>query len=87
MPRAETGEKPILHDCPKCGAPVACGMTNGEDTCWCLALPPALPMPANDSGFVTLSVKSPDCVSGIVLLIVSGGPPVVEGRLKVYRIE
>jgi hypothetical protein len=50
MPRAETGEKPILHDCPKCGAPVACGMTNGEDTCWCLALPPALPVPANDSG-------------------------------------
>jgi len=25
-------------------------MTNGEDTCWCLALPPGLPVPANDSG-------------------------------------
>lgn len=39
----------ILHACPGCGAAVACGMTNGAAACWCTQLPPALPVPANDS--------------------------------------
>jgi hypothetical protein len=47
---AADGKKPIVHACPGCGGPVACGMTNGEAKCWCTELPPALPVPANDGG-------------------------------------
>ena len=35
-----------IDQCPACGGPVACGMANGEASCWCFALPPALPIPA-----------------------------------------
>ena len=34
-----------VDGCPSCGEPVVCGMSNGDDTCWCFALPPAMPMP------------------------------------------
>jgi Cysteine-rich CWC len=39
----------IAERCPACGGPVECGMTNGDEACWCLALPPALPMPPEGS--------------------------------------
>jgi hypothetical protein len=31
--------------CPGCGAPVDCGMANGDGDCWCGAHPPALRVP------------------------------------------
>jgi len=37
----------FVDRCPGCGGPVACGMANGEAKCWCFALPPALPVPAD----------------------------------------
>jgi hypothetical protein len=41
---ADKGAAP-LDRCPACGGPVNCGMAAGEATCWCTALPPALPVP------------------------------------------
>lgn len=43
-------EKRIAESCPACGEPAECGMVNGDETCWCFALPPALPMPSEESG-------------------------------------
>jgi hypothetical protein len=50
MAEAEQDRPAIVHPCPRCGAPVACGMANGAARCWCLELPAALPVPANDGG-------------------------------------
>jgi len=46
---AEEGQKSGMTDaCPACGGSVGCGM--GEATCWCLALPHAMPMPSSNNG-------------------------------------
>ena len=37
----------IIDECPGCGGPVGCGMTNGAAMCWCFALPHAMPMDAD----------------------------------------
>lgn len=47
MGREEAG---IAESCPACGGPVECGMTNEDETCWCFALPLALPAPPEGSG-------------------------------------
>jgi hypothetical protein len=44
MARGSKEQKPI-DACPACGGPVACGVANGEATCWCFALPAAMPIP------------------------------------------
>jgi hypothetical protein len=41
-------EARIAESCPACGGPVECGMTNEDETCWCFALPLALPMPPDE---------------------------------------
>jgi hypothetical protein len=45
---AMTGVQPDksrkAHACPACGSTVECGMANGDDTCWCSALPHVLPV-------------------------------------------
>jgi hypothetical protein len=46
-PRPGEGKETVVDECPACGGPVVCGMRNGEPTCWCFALPPALPFPAD----------------------------------------
>lgn len=35
--------------CPGCGAPAECGMAKGQATCWCVAFPHALQVPAQES--------------------------------------
>ena len=40
----------IADKCPACGGPVECGVSSGSETCWCFALPHALPMPPQESG-------------------------------------
>jgi hypothetical protein len=42
-------EAAFVEICPACGEPVECGMRNGDETCWCFALPPALPMLREES--------------------------------------
>jgi hypothetical protein len=44
---SETSRQRVIHPCPACGGPVDCGMANREAACWCFALPPALPVPAD----------------------------------------
>ena len=44
MADRQSGENRKVHDCPACGGGVECGMVNGEDECWCSALPNVLPM-------------------------------------------
>lgn len=34
--------------CPTCGRVNNCGMEKGEDTCWCFAMPHALPVSATE---------------------------------------
>jgi hypothetical protein len=34
----------IIHACPVCGGPVECGMSNGDERCWCFELPHVLPI-------------------------------------------
>ncbi len=29
---------PVTNNCPKCGAPVHCGVAAGENTCWCFSV-------------------------------------------------
>jgi Cysteine-rich CWC len=43
---SERGTKsaPITHACPACGELVECGMSNGDERCWCFDLPHALPI-------------------------------------------
>lgn len=36
-------------NCAQCGAPFRCGMEGGDAECWCVSLPPLLPLPAADS--------------------------------------
>ncbi|KAB2920605.1 MAG: cysteine-rich CWC family protein [Hyphomicrobiaceae bacterium] len=35
--------------CPGCGAPAECGMAKGQATCWCVAFPHALQVPAQEA--------------------------------------
>ena len=37
--------------CTRCGAAFGCAMADGADEpCWCTALPPAVPLPAQAAG-------------------------------------
>jgi hypothetical protein len=47
VPNSKGAKATAADTCPGCGGPVACGMANGQATCWCFALPPALPVPAD----------------------------------------
>jgi len=50
MPSEAEGRKSGIKDaCPACGASVGCGMVRGEATCWCFALPHAIPMPSSNN--------------------------------------
>ncbi|CDS51370.1 FIG00933213: hypothetical protein [Polaromonas sp. CG9_12] len=31
--------------CPRCGADLRCGMVAGDAECWCVQLPPVMPVP------------------------------------------
>ena len=47
----EEGRKSgIMDECPACGGSVECGMASGAATCWCFALPHAMPMPSSNVG-------------------------------------
>lgn len=45
MLKQQKDESGVADACPACGGPVACGVANGEQACWCFALPHMLPMP------------------------------------------
>ncbi len=40
---------PTPSNCPRCDAPMQCGMVNGDSECWCFALPHSVAVPAEDS--------------------------------------
>lgn len=41
----ETPEKPLITiSCFKCGEALVCGAVNGNETCWCAALPHRMPL-------------------------------------------
>lgn len=36
---AKVGINPVVtNNCPKCAAPVRCGIAAGESTCWCFSV-------------------------------------------------
>ena len=40
-----------MSTCTRCGAPFDCAMADGgTDPCWCVSLPPALPVPDAPAG-------------------------------------
>jgi Cysteine-rich CWC len=43
-------EEGLKDACPACGGSVGCGMANGAATCWCFALPHAMPMASHNNG-------------------------------------
>ncbi|WP_371434840.1 cysteine-rich CWC family protein [Polaromonas sp.] len=44
----ENVELPDSSRCPRCGAGLRCGMVTGDATCWCFAMPHAIPVPSTD---------------------------------------
>jgi cysteine-rich CWC protein len=61
MADPRSGDERVTHVCPGCGSAVECGMTNGDDTCWCFELPHMLPA----SG-VEASCYCKACLEGLI---------------------
>lgn len=49
-------------NCAQCGAPFRCGMDAGDAECWCVSLPPLLPVPAASTGDLAASCLCPACL-------------------------
>ncbi len=50
--------------CPRCGAEFRCGMTGGDEKCWCASLPPVAPLPVPAPG-TSASCYCPACLQAI----------------------
>jgi hypothetical protein len=61
MADLQPGDERAIHACPHCGSAVECGMTNGDETCWCLELPHLLPV---SSAKASCYCKS--CLEGLI---------------------
>jgi hypothetical protein len=46
-PESEIARVADAGICPTCGDASGCGMTKGETTCWCFALPHVMPLNEN----------------------------------------
>jgi hypothetical protein len=50
--------------CARCGASFRCGVSAGDQACWCMSLPPLLPLPelADAAAAPAASCLCPDCL-------------------------
>ena len=58
----QRGDQRTVHACPACGGNVECGMVNGDDSCWCAALPHVLPL--TDNGDATCYCRA--CLEALI---------------------
>ncbi|KAB8039277.1 cysteine-rich CWC family protein [Janthinobacterium aquaticum] len=64
-----------MSQCSRCGAAFQCGQTDPQATqaCWCMALPPAVPVPVPAS--VTAGCWCPACLHAHIASLADKAPP------------
>ena len=49
-PLEAEGSGATQSSCARCGAAFTCGMSAGQEPCWCAAYPPVMPVPQENAG-------------------------------------